>query len=71
MAIKYVRIEVVEFVADTDKANLCKLANGKKIWIPIAACDVVHIDVGEPPLRRRTGWVTVAEWFVKKNYLGV
>lgn len=67
---KYTHVDVEVFVTSTDKANLCKVADGREVWIPISLCHEIHKETHQRPLvGEGTGWVLVETWFATKEDL--
>lgn len=70
---KGTRIDVLEFVTETDKAflvNVKKDGKPEEIWIPFSCCFEIHKNKPKSRLHKPSGWIKVNEWWAKKIGLG-
>lgn len=66
-----VHVDVEEFVAETDKALLVKVADGREVWVPVSICSQIHREKHKRLIgsSHQQGWITVENWFAKKESL--
>jgi len=67
MSQQLIHVDVEEFVQDTGKAVLVKVADGRNVWIPLSCIDEVHREKNRP--MNDKGWLLVKEWFANKENL--